>query len=185
MKLGRAIIRGIVSIPHIVVLKLHHRSNFKCNVLQDIAPTVKFYYENGGTINLGKKTHIKRNTEINVSKNALIEIGDNTCINNNCYIASMGNVKIGRRCQIAPGVVIVDHNHNFRDKNGISAGTYEVENIEIGDDVWIGANAVILKGSKIGNKCVVGAGCIVNGEYSENTIIIQKRETITTTFNNK
>ena len=177
MKIRRAIVRELISIPNMLITKMFHYKGFYCHILQDIAPTVKFYFENGGTIKLGRIVHIKRNTEINVSKNALIEIGNNTCINSNCYIASMSKVSIGNRCELGPGVIIVDHDHNFRDKNGISSGSYKTSTIEIGNDVWIGGNSVILMGTTIGSGSVVAAGSVVKGSFPENSIIIQKRDT--------
>jgi acetyltransferase-like isoleucine patch superfamily enzyme len=50
--------------------------------------------------------------------------------------------------------------------------------VEIGDNSWVGANTIILRGTKIGKNCVVGAGCVISGEYPDNSIITQKRETI-------
>ena len=47
---------------------------------------------------------------------------------------------------------------------------------EIGKNVWIGANTVILRGTKIGDNCVIGAGTIVKGDFPENSIIVQNRE---------
>ncbi|WP_442945325.1 acyltransferase [Nocardioides sp. CCNWLW216] len=48
---------------------------------------------------------------------------------------------------------------------------YDVESIEIGDHVWIGANSVILPGTSIGPGCVVGAGSIVRGKFEPNSLI--------------
>ena len=46
----------------------------------------------------------------------------------------------------------------------------------IGDNVWIGANTVILRGSIIDNGCVIGAGSVIKGEYPPDSVVIQKRE---------
>ena len=47
--------------------------------------------------------------------------------------------------------------------------------IIIGKNCWIGAGAIILKGSKIGNNCTVGAGAVIKGTYADNSLVIQKR----------
>lgn len=44
--------------------------------------------------------------------------------------------------------------------------------IEIGDNVWIGGNVVVLPGVKIGNNSVIGAGSVVNKDIPENTIAV-------------
>jgi acetyltransferase-like isoleucine patch superfamily enzyme len=44
--------------------------------------------------------------------------------------------------------------------------------VEIGDDVWVGANATILKGARIGSGCIVASGAVVlAGSYAERSII--------------
>ena len=57
----------------------------------------------------------------------------------------------------------------------MKAGKFRTESIEIGSNVWIGANSVILKGSRIGDNVVVAAGSIVKGEVPSGTVLIQKR----------
>ena len=47
--------------------------------------------------------------------------------------------------------------------------------IEIGKHCWIGANTTVLRGTKIGNNVVIGAGCVIKGEIPDGTVVIQKR----------
>ena len=49
--------------------------------------------------------------------------------------------------------------------------------ITIGNNVWIGANTLILRGTTIGDNCVVAGGSVIRGNYPSNTVIIQKRTT--------
>lgn len=69
-----------------------------------------------------------------------------------------------------------DHDHDFRVANGKNEGKYKVSPIVIGDNVWIGANSVILRGSKIGNNSVIGAGTIIKTDIENDTIIYTKNE---------
>ena len=49
----------------------------------------------------------------------------------------------------------------------------EKEEVYIGNDTWIGANAVILKGVHLGIRCVVGAGSVVVGDnYPDGSVIV-------------
>ena len=57
-------------------------------------------------------------------------------------------------------------------------GCFVASQIEIGENVWVGANTVILRGTKIGNNCVIGAGSVIKGIIPANSIIIQKRNQI-------
>lgn len=105
-----------------------------------------------------------------------MSIGDDVGMNSNVVIACHDSISIGSRVEIGPNVCIYDHEHDFRDPRGLSAGTYRTASVTVGDDVWIGANVVILKGVEIGDRCVIGAGCIVSEPVPDDHIIVQKRE---------
>lgn len=84
---------------------------------------------------------------------------------------------------LGPNVLIYDHDHDYKAKGGVFSLKYKTTPIVIGNNVWIGANSIILRGTSIGNNCVVGAGCVLKGEYPDNSIIVQKRNTEITSYN--
>lgn len=97
-----------------------------------------------------------------------IVIGDRCFFNRNCSITSVGNISIGEQCIFANNVVIVDHDHNIGfDKE---EHPYIIEDIHIGNHVWVGANAVILKGVTIGDNAVIAAGAVVNRDVESGCI---------------
>lgn len=116
--------------------------------------------------------------KIRVRKAAKCEIGNNTSVNSNNMIVCRESIKIGNNVYLSPNVQIYDHDHDFRVEGGVTAGKYKTTPVEIGDSCWIGANTVILRGTKLGRNCVVGAGCVLKGEYPDDSVIVQKRETI-------
>lgn len=74
----------------------------------------------------------------------------------------IGPVQIGNNVNIAQNVTISGLNHNFQDINKtISSQGVSTSQIVIEDDVWIGANCVILAGSKIGKHTIIAAGSVV------------------------
>ncbi len=80
-----------------------------------------------------------------------------------------GNIVIGDRVAIATGAVIVGQSDpNF----SVLSSLYPEDNrpIEICDDVWIGANAVILPGVTIGEQAVIAAGAVVNRDVPPSTV---------------
>lgn len=109
-------------------------------------------------------------TLLNDGENSHIYIGDN-CRINGAYIHAQDYIEIGDNCVLASGISIIDSNgHNVNSENR-TVGRDIPKSIKIGKNVWIGINAVILKGSQIGDNCVVAAGSIVKGNYEANSII--------------
>lgn len=93
--------------------------------------------------------------DIYLFKDALLTIG-NSYINSNCVIRVTKNVSIGNDCAIAWNVSIMDSDFHA------IGGTLRSQPIVIEDHVWIGANATILSGVKLGCGAIVAAGAVVN-----------------------
>jgi acetyltransferase-like isoleucine patch superfamily enzyme len=92
--------------------------------------------------------------------NAVLEIGHKTYINHDSEIRCREHITIGNNVNIAYGVLIQDSDfHTMYDENGKTKP--HTLPIKIEDDVWIGANAIILKGVTLGRGCVVAAGSVV------------------------
>ncbi|UHS58283.1 acyltransferase [Agrobacterium vaccinii] len=89
-----------------------------------------------------------------------IELGKNVSINP--YACISGKVRIGNGVRIASHVSIVGFNHGFDDtETPIYHQPLTSLGIEINDDVWIGANAVVLDGVKVGRGAIIAAGAVV------------------------
>lgn len=109
------------------------------------------------------------------SKKGILKIGENTSIGEfNNIRAAGGSIIIGSNCLISQYVTLVASNHNIqKDKLIIEQGWDELKtDIQIGDDVWIGANCTILPGVNIGDGCVIAAGSIVTKDVPEYSIVI-------------
>lgn len=95
-----------------------------------------------------------------------IEVGKNFFANYNCTIIDTGMVRIGDNCQFAPNVGIYTAGHPVHPATRNSLYEYGFD-ITIGDNVWIGANSVVLPGVTIGSNTVIGAGSVVNRSIPE------------------
>lgn len=115
---------------------------------------------------------IARGAEIIVGNNSTLTIGINTSIGGFSNIRCDGNISIGNDVLIAQYCSLVSGQYNFKDDE-ISIYKTEIicENIEIGDNVWIGTHSVILPGIKIGKGTIIGAGSIVTKDIPENSIV--------------
>ena len=89
-------------------------------------------------------------------------------LSGNCYFQAYNGIEIGKNFLFAPGVKLISSNHNADDVSKSVAG----KPIIIGDNVWIGANAIILPEVKLGNNCIVGAGSVVTKSFEEDGLII-------------
>ena len=98
-----------------------------------------------------------------------IEVGENFFANYGLTILDVGKVTIGKNAQIAPNVSIYTAGHPIHPDSRNSGYEYGLP-ITIGDNVWIGGNAVILPGVVIGDNAVIGAGSVVTKNIPSNCI---------------
>ena len=84
----------------------------------------------------------------------------------------IGPVIIGDNVNLAQGITVTALNHNFSDKEKrIDEQGVSTNPVKIGDDIWIGANAVILPGVNIGNHSVIAAGAIVTKDVPPHSLV--------------
>ena len=122
---------------------------------------------------------------VHIGKN--VDIDPYSCIN--MFSIVYGNVKIGKFCSIGPNVIVAAAQHKMdwlstsgfqhpnndpifsQFKNGLQPkGEWEKTNI--GNDVWVGGNAVIIQGITIGDGAVIGAGAVVTKDVPPYAIVV-------------
>lgn len=100
-----------------------------------------------------------------------IQIGRNVwksfAISGGCYIQGINGIRIGDDTLFAPGVKMISANHDVNNMEGWT----KTGPIVIGKHCWIGANAVILPGVVLGDDVVVGAGAVVTKNVPDNTVV--------------
>jgi acetyltransferase-like isoleucine patch superfamily enzyme len=127
--------------------------------------------EGTGRISIGNRvsiwSHI-RTTQLSAGKNALLYIGDHTFINTGVIISARKEVRIGKNCQIANEVIIMDNDfHGVSDRNKPEAP----QPVIIHDDVWLATRCILLKGITIGKGAVVAAGAVVTKDVPPDTLV--------------
>lgn len=99
-----------------------------------------------------------------------VMIGDHTRVG--LHNTIIGPVIIGSHVNLAQGITVTALNHNFEDSNkrideqGVSTSAVIIE-----DDIWIGANAVILPSVTIGHHSVVAAGAVVTKDVPPHSLV--------------
>ncbi len=84
-----------------------------------------------------------------------------------CYFQALNGIELGKNFLFAPGIKLISSNHDFEDKSVIS----KAPPIKIGDNVWLGANVIILPGISIGSNVIIGAGSVVTKSFPDNVVI--------------
>ncbi|EIW14414.1 transferase, with hexapeptide repeat [Lactiplantibacillus pentosus KCA1] len=123
--------------------------------------------ENEGSIKIGVRNNFRKHCHLIASRTGTINIGKDNFFNYNVSITSLNKVIIGDSCKFANNVVIVDHDHDFRNGN---VG-YQTKPVIIKNNVWIGANVVITKGVTIGSHAVIAAGAVVVKDVPDYTVV--------------
>ncbi len=139
----------------------------------------------------GKHSVIHRSTRMDTPPYRIFSLGDYSviesyaCINNAVGDVMIGNhtriglhntiigpVKIGSHVNLAQGITVTALNHNFDDaEKRIDEQGVSTKPVTIEDDVWVGANAVILPGVTIGNHCVIAAGAVVTKDVPPHSLV--------------
>ena len=118
------------------------------------------------------KGHIQMFEAVRIEclENAFLEIGDKTYVNHDSEIRCRKHISIGNNCSIAYGVLIQDSDyHTVYSENGEPKP--QTRPVTIGDNVWIGANVIVLKGVSIGDGAIVAAGSVVTRDVPANTLV--------------
>ena len=123
------------------------------------------------SISINDNVVIKEGARIlSANKDAVIKIGKNTTIGYNTFIVSSKSIVIGDNSLIAPFVYIIDDNHQIKKGVNINQQDHDKSPITIGNDVWIGTKATILKGVNIGDGAVVASGSVVTCDIESNAV---------------
>jgi len=151
------------------------------------------------SILLGAFVATSESSEINAAENGVITIGNNASLGprsiisttsgtitigagtsffSDCHIS--GSISIGKVCLFAKNVTVLSGTHQIygdgtiRENDALSqidSNRHQLQNVEIGDDCWLGMNTVILPGVTLGKGAVVGANAVVTKSFPDYSIV--------------
>ncbi|MBB6671467.1 acyltransferase [Cohnella nanjingensis] len=156
MKYGYRVLRGA----------LFRRKTDGCGRLLRVCGAVTVSKSRRARLVLGSHVILHRDTGFYLdSEEAVVEIGDHTFLNRRSEVMCKRHVKIGSHCAISWDVTITDTDYHALE------GSEKTRPVTIGDHVWIGSRATILKGVTIGAGAVVAAGAVVSKDVPPRALV--------------
>ena len=128
-------------------------------------------YKNS-VIRLGNDVRLARFCSLRAGEQG-ITVHDGVGINKFCFLDGNGGIEIGADTLISPGVQCLSGNHIIDDPDvpiKYQGTTYG--KVTIGEDCWLGTNAVVLPGVTIGRGAVIGAGAVVTKDIPDHAIAL-------------
>jgi acetyltransferase-like isoleucine patch superfamily enzyme len=110
-------------------------------------------------------------TPFTYSRDAVITIGDGTFLNGTRFGCAQ-EITVGERCILADARIMDTDFHSLHADRHDPAAPVRVKPVHIADNVWIGAQAGILPGTRIGRNSVVSFGAVCSGRYRADAVII-------------
>lgn len=139
---------------------------------QRIAWNSRLRPSDNGSLYIGPAVTVSHGVEITV-QGGEVSVGASTFIGPWVSIVAKHTISIGRDVLIAERVTIRDQDHSIHGASGvpIACAGFAMSPISIGDDVWIGAGAVLLRGVKVARGAVIAANAVVTGDVGELEIV--------------
>lgn len=147
------------------------RSLFSLSFFKSIASSFAYYLHEHVTWRYKMKhgENIRVHSTASIRNPQNIVVGNNSHINYNCCIwcGENSHIFLGDNLLMGPNVKMFSTNHGTRIDQPMTFQEYQEADIHIGNDCWLGANVVVLKGVTIPDGCVVAAGAVVSRSLLE------------------
>ena len=124
-----------------------------------------------GEIRFGRFVWIGDGTKIRCHE-GVVEIDEKTVMGQECTISAYQRVRIGEQCVIADRAMFIDFDHGVVEvERPIRLQGIYKRDVEVGNNVWIGYGACILRGVSIGDNAVIGTNSVVTKDVPANAIV--------------
>ena len=123
------------------------------------------------SIHFGRWVWIGHGTKIRCHEGE-VSIGDKTVMGQECTISAYQHVSIGEQCILADRVMLIDFDHNVAEvERPIRVQGIYKRDMRVGNNVWIGHGAQILRGVTVGDNAIVGADAVVTKDVPANAVV--------------
>ncbi len=136
-----------------------------------IAPSARFDIGDRGRVILADGCQIRDGAHFEVHDEGVVRIGERVVVGVNNWIQGNGDVTIEDGTILGPNVVITSTHHQMDLAYALQDQPLSKRAVHVGRDVWIGANATIVAGVRIGDQAVIGANSLVNRDVPAAAIV--------------
>ena len=152
-------------------LKLRWRGRLRTDGLAFVRPGVKFEIGPNATVTLGRWSWIGDDCKIRAHEGS-ISIGAKSVLGQECTISCFQHVSIGRECIIADRCMMIDFDHGIVEVERPirEQGIYK-RDVRIGNNVWMGYGACVLRGVTVGDNAVIGTSAVCAGDVPSDAIV--------------
>lgn len=132
------------------------------------------FLEGVDKVSIGKRVRIFPRIRMEAIDNGSIVVNDNVYIGQNCHITSCNSeLVIGAGTAIMANVCITNIDHEYcQIGKPVLSQTFKVSDTKLGENCFIGHNAVIQAGTILGKQCIVGANSMVRGHFPDYCVIV-------------
>jgi acetyltransferase-like isoleucine patch superfamily enzyme len=136
-----------------------------------VAPDVVIQIGPRGRVELGRWSWLGHGTKIRCHEGA-VSIGAKTVLGQECTISAYQHVSIGRECVIADRVMLIDFDHGMVEvERPVRVQGIYKRDVRIGNNVWIGYGACVLRGVSVGDNAVIGTNAVVTRDVPPNAVV--------------
>jgi len=151
--------------------KLRLRRRLLLDGLAFIGPGCSLEVGRNAAIELGRWSWIGHGCKIR-SHEGNVSIGAKTVLGQECTISSFQHVSIGRECVVADRVMLIDFDHGMVEvERPIRLQGIYKRDVRVGNNVWIGYGACILRGVTVGDNAVIGTNAVVTRDVPANAVV--------------
>jgi acetyltransferase-like isoleucine patch superfamily enzyme len=152
-------------------LKLRWRGRLVTDGIAFVGPGVTIEIGKDAKLHLGRWSWVGHGTKIRAHEGE-VRIGAKTVLGQECTISSFQHVSIGRECIVADRVMLIDFDHGVVEVERPirEQGIYK-RDVRVGNNVWMGYGACVLRGVTIGDNAIVGTNSVVTRDVPANAVV--------------
>jgi acetyltransferase-like isoleucine patch superfamily enzyme len=158
-------------LARLAILKLRYRRRLQTDGLCFICPKVKLELGRQATLRIGRWAWIGHGCKIRVHEGE-VSIGAKSVIGQECTISAFQHVSIGRECIVADRVMLIDFDHGVTEvERPIRLQGIYKRDVRVGNNVWIGYGACLLRGVTVGDNSIVGTSSVLTRSFPANAVL--------------